>query len=106
MPKSTKATKQPVKVHRKSYTAQDRSEAKRYYLLGLNLTEIGKLLDVPFRTLENWQTADKWAAFKTIEPIKKQVLRMSEAGNTYKEIAETLKISTVTVWRYIKQAKS
>ena len=102
------ATKKAVKapIHRNKYTATHRSEAKRFYLLGLNLNEISKLLDIPFRTLENWQTVDKWVLFKTVEPIKKQALRMSEAGKTYNEIAETLNINKVTVWRYLKQAKT
>lgn len=92
---------------RQKYTANDRIEAKRYYLIGLNLQEISKLLDnIPIRTLENWQTADKWTALKGVENIKKQALNLSEAGKTYTEIAEMLKISRVTVWRYIKEAQN
>ncbi len=106
MIENKKKAPKKTKIIRNKYTADHRSEAKRFYLIGLNLTEISKLTGVPVRTLENWQTADKWAMFKTVEPIKKQALRMFEAGNTYKQIAETLNISPVSVWRYCKQAKT
>jgi len=90
---------------RNKYTPGQRTEAKRYYLIGLNLQEVSKLLDnIPIRTLENWQTADQWTALKGVENIKKQALNLHEAGKNHSEISEILNISRVTVWRYIKEA--
>jgi len=106
METTTTKKKKHTPQTRNRYTAGQRSEAKRYYLIGLNLQEISKLLDnIPFRTLEKWQALDKWTALKGIENIKKQALRLSEAGKSYNEIAELLNISRVTVWRYLKEAK-
>ncbi len=105
MESGTPKKRKKAKIHRNSYTPEQRSEARRYYLLGLNLQEISKLTDnTPVKTLEKWQTLDQWTALKNIESVKKQALRLSEAGKSYNEIAEILKISRVTVWRYIKQA--
>ncbi|MDD4385835.1 MAG: hypothetical protein PHD06_11730 [Bacteroidales bacterium] len=90
---------------RKQYTAEHRSEARRYYLIGLNLHEISKLLDgIPIRTLENWQMMDKWTLLKGIENIKIQVVKLREGGKSMNEIAEMLKIHRVTAWRYLKEA--
>jgi len=100
--KAKKVKKNPKP--RNTYTPGQRSEAKRYYLIGLNLQEISKLLDnIPIRTLENWQTSDQWTALKGVENIKKQALNLHEAGKSYSEISEILNISRVTVWRYIKE---
>lgn len=95
-----------TKPSRKCYTSAHREQARRYYLMGLNLTEIGKLLDgCPVRTLEKWQVADQWTKLKNPDGIKNRAFEMHKAGRTYKEIGETLKISAATVWRYIDQTK-
>lgn len=103
-----KAITKPAKAQptpRKSYTADQREKARKYYLMGLNMVEISKLLDgLPVRTLEKWQTTEQWTALKNCKPIKQRALDMKEAGKTMKEISETLQISAVTAWRYIKEA--
>lgn len=37
-----------------------REKALNYYLMGLNSKEIGKLLDLSFRTIQNYMCADQW----------------------------------------------
>jgi DNA-directed RNA polymerase specialized sigma24 family protein len=99
----SKASRKPRK--RNIYTAEHRENARKYYLMGLNLTEIGKLLDgCPVRTLEKWQTRERWTELKHIPEIKTRAMELLRGGKTYSEIADLLKISRVTVWRYIKQA--
>lgn len=99
-----KSEKQPVK--RVKYTLDQKEQARKYYLMGLSLQEISKLLDgTPVRTLEKWQIRDKWKALKETEPLKQRVLSMQQAGKSYREIADILKVSRVTVYRWIKQAK-
>ena len=100
-----KKTQQPVK-QRNKYTFGDKATAKKYYLMGLNLQEVSKLMDgIPVRTLEKWQQSEKWTAIKEVQPIKVRALELHDAGHSYNEIAETLKINRVTVWRYLKEAK-
>lgn len=97
--KNTK--KKPVQP-RNRYTADDKAKARKYYLMGLNLQEIGLLLGgCPVRTLEKWQTAEKWTQFKQLENIEIKAYELHQAGKSYSEIATMLSISTVTVWRYI-----
>lgn len=36
------------------------AEAKRYFLLGLNSKEISKLMDIPYRTIQNWICEYHW----------------------------------------------
>lgn len=88
---------------RNSYTPEQREKALKYYLLGLNMNEISKLLDgLPIRQLEKWQMLYQWTALKNCKPIKQRALELKESGKTVKEISEILKISSVTVWRYTK----
>lgn len=98
----TKATSK--RKERNSYTAEHRENARKYYLMGLNLTEISKLLNgCPVRTLEKWQAAERWTELKHTPEIKSRAMELHRGGKSYNEIADLLKISRVTVWRYIKQ---
>lgn len=100
-----KKVQKPVK-QRNKYTAEHKENARKYYLMGLNLHEISKLLDnCPVRTLEKWQQSEKWTELKQPENIKFRTLELHESGKSYSEIADILKISRVTVWRYIKEAR-
>ncbi|GEM_PF-1839489 len=106
MRKTTKKRTQTVVKQRNSYSTEQREKAQKYYLMGLNLHEISKLMDnIPVRTLEKWQISKKWTAIKEVQPIKHRALELHQAGHSYNEIAEILKISRVTVWRYLKKAK-
>ena len=103
-PKANKKSKTPT---RNKYTAEQREKARKYYLMGLNMEEISKLLDgLPVRTLEKWQFSEQWTALKNCKPIKQRALDMKNAGKTMQEISKTLNISTVTAWRYIKEVKN
>jgi DNA-directed RNA polymerase specialized sigma24 family protein len=100
-----KATKKAV-IQRNSYTAEHREKARRYYLMGLNLHEISKLLNgASVRTIEKWQIKEQWTALREAEPLKERVLSLQRAGRSYSEIAKLLNINRVTVWRWLKQAK-
>jgi Uncharacterized conserved protein len=99
----SKKTKE-VKARNK-YTLDEKDKARKYYFMGLSLTEISKLLDgCPVRTLEKWQQAERWTETKQIENIKTKALELHDGGKSYAEIAGLLQISRVTVWRYIKEA--
>lgn len=57
-----------------------RSEAKKLYVLGLSILNIGELLNVGEKTLRNWKELDNWEDEKelnSIRPseIKKMILR-------------------------------
>lgn len=94
-----------IAKHRNKYSLEQKDKARKYYLLGLNLQEISKLLDgCPVRTIEKWQQSEKWTELKSPQNIKFRVKELQASGKTYKEIANMLQISRVTVWRYIKQA--
>lgn len=95
-----------VKKTRATYTLDQKATAKRYYLIGLTLNEIGKLTDAPPRTIEKWQIAENWRELRTSKTIHVKTLDLFLAGKTYNEIGKLLNISTATVWRYLKQAKN
>ncbi len=106
MKTKTKGIKKMIAKQRNKYTTAHRETARKYYLMGLNLHEVSKLLDgCPVRTLEKWQKSDKWTELKQPENIKFRTLELQESGKSYTEIAKILQISRVTVWRYIKEAK-
>lgn len=100
--KQMKKGKNKKKRKIKNYTAKQREEARRLYLRGLYLPEISILLDIPKRTLENWQSSEKWTLLKECPEVKKRAYDLKAGGYMNKEIAEMLDVSTVTVWRYIK----
>ena len=97
--KKSKRKPAPARV---KHSADTKDKARTMYLRGLYLTEISVLLSVPLRTLEKWQTCEKWTLLKDTPEIKRRAYELSKGGKTYKEIAGLLKINTVTVWRYIK----
>jgi Uncharacterized conserved protein len=105
MSKAEKSKKKKEIKTRSYHTLDEREKARKYYLLGLNLTEISKLLDgCSVRTLEKWQQAERWAEMRQIENIKVKALELYNSGKSYEEIERLLLISRVTVWRYIKEA--
>lgn len=88
--------------NRNTYTAEQREEARKLYLRGLFLPEISKIMDIPKRTLEKWQSSEKWTLLKECPEVKKRAYDLKRGGYKIREIAEMLHVSTVTVWRYIK----
>ncbi|SNA76285.1 hypothetical protein DK150_370077 [Flavobacterium psychrophilum] len=102
-----KSKKIPVqKKQRLTYTLDDKANAKRYYLIGLNLNEVSKLINAPVRTIEKWQIAENWRELRENKTIHSKALDLYLSGKTYKEISILLKISTATVWRYLNTAKN
>jgi len=107
MSKKRLSVKSKVVTHRNKYSIEQRKNARKYYIMGLNLMEISKLLDgCPVRTIEKWQQSEEWTDLKHPKNIKLKALELSMAGKTYNEIGDLLKISRASVWRYIKDAKS
>lgn len=106
MKKETKKNPETTVQQRNKYTTEQKEKARKYYLMGLSLHEISILLNgCPVRTLEKWQLSDKWTDLKQPESVKFRAMELSESGKSYSDIAEILKISRVTVWRYIKEAR-
>lgn len=85
--------------------AATRETARKMYLRGLYLTEISILLNVPLRTLEDWQGDGKWGLLKKTTPIKQRAKDLKEAGYTAREIAGMLDVHPRTVFRWAKQVK-
>lgn len=104
MKKSKKNTVLPKK--RNTYTLDIKASAKRFYLIGLTLQEISKLIDAPTRTIEKWQIAENWKQLKETTSIQNKALDLKDSGKTDKEISALLNKSTATIWRYIKTAKN
>ena len=81
-------------------TPEMRSEARRYYHIGLKMSEISKLLDgVSIRTLEVWQASDKWKEQQTATPIEKRISELRTGGKSFTEIGVILNISKSKAYR-------
>jgi hypothetical protein len=65
-------------------TEKIKLEAFRLYCLGLTSKEIGKLLDVPFRTVQGYMTGEGWKE-------KRQADREREEMRIYKRLSKLLK---------------
>ena len=99
--KNNNAKNQTPKI-RVLHTDTTRKDAARFYVLGLTLPEISKQVDVPLRTLERWQSTDKWFNLRNSEPIKDKVCEMYENGISKQDISDKINLSYTTVYRYIK----
>jgi len=65
--------KQEIK-QRIRHGKEAKEKAARYYLMGLSLPEISKLLDgTPIRTLEKWQLSAQWTELRNPENIREKV---------------------------------
>ncbi len=87
-------------------TEIQKQKAYKYYLKGLNSKEIGKLLDISFRTVQNYMTKGKWKAKRQPTNIKYETLRLYESGLTYPQIATELNISRASVYLYLKETRT
>jgi transposase len=101
-----KAILKKEKQTRNSYSLETKATAKRYYLIGLNLNEISKLVDAPVRTIEKWQISENWRDQRETTEIQKKAYELFTSGKKYKEIAKILNLSTATIWRYLKKVKN
>ncbi|MFS4470048.1 hypothetical protein [Chryseobacterium sp. T20] len=91
--------KKNVKRH---YSTIDKEKSRKYYLLGLSLNEVSKLMDIPERTLQKWQQKEGWVKYKETYILKAKAIDLKQSGFSNKQIAGILKISCTTVWRYCK----
>lgn len=98
--------KLPDPRQRNSYTLDEKAKAKKYYLIGLSLVEVGKITDTPFRTIEKWYIAENWKSQRETTPIKTKANDLFNAGMSYKEIAGTLGKSQSTISRYLKKVRN
>lgn len=83
-----------------------RNRAFQYYCKGLNSKEIGKLLDISYRTIQNWMSADNWKNKRSPTPVKQKALGLYNDGFSYKSIAKMLNVSRTTVYLWIKDIRS
>lgn len=103
-PKRGRPPKKKVKEQpqRKNYSAAEKEEAKDLYLRGINLERISKYLNIPLRTLTNWQGLERWRENK--EPHA-MALELRAKGYTVAKIAENLRVSDKTVRRWLDAGK-
>ncbi|PRB03062.1 hypothetical protein CQ046_10935 [Chryseobacterium sp. MYb7] len=90
-------------MKKKSYTESERDAARKYYIMGLNLCEVSKLIDIPRRTLEKWHQKESWKKQKESGNLRAKAIELRQKGYTIESISEMLKISRTTIWRYCKK---
>lgn len=98
-----------AKRKRVPHAKEVKQKAEKYYLLGLSLCEIEKLLNVPLRTLEKWQTVDKWT--ETRNPHKphnkkRKAHDLRKKGFTVPQIAKKFEVVSSTVYKWLKHVES
>ncbi len=104
MKKSTTTTPKQTRQH---YTADTKAEARALYLRGLRIEEIGKFLNIPKKTLEKWQTADRWTDYKTETTEKeKRAYELRKAGKSANEIAHLFNTHKQTIYKWIRKYKN
>ncbi|MBV6881842.1 hypothetical protein NG800_018305 [Epilithonimonas ginsengisoli] len=60
--------------NKRKYSLYERDKSRKYYLLGLNLQEVSKLMDIPKKTLEKWQQKYSWKDLKDNNIAKTKAL--------------------------------
>ena len=84
---------------------ETKDKAFLYYVKGLTCKEVAKLLDLSFRTVQNWQSLEKWTEKLNPDSIKNKCFELKTKGISYKEIAKMFSISVSTVQRYVNESK-
>lgn len=82
------------------------AEAYRYYVMGLNCQEIGKLLDLSVRTIERYMQIGGWKEATNGKTIEAKAYELHESGKTYAEVAKVLQVSKGTVFNYLKRYRA
>jgi DNA-binding CsgD family transcriptional regulator len=88
---------------KKVFSVSDKATALRYYLIGLNLYEISKILDISEKTLEKWKQNENWSKYKVSMPIYETVYKLSNSGYSYTEIGTMINVHPKTVYNYMKK---
>ena len=83
-----------------------KESAFNYYAKGLTAKEVAKLLDLSFRTVQNWQTNERWTEKLNPDSIKQKCYDLKIKGITYKELTKMFNISISTVQRYVNEVKT
>ena len=90
----------------KNHSQDEKMKALRYFIIGLNLEEISKLMDIKVRTLEDWQSRYKFISYKrTTLDINKKAYELQSSGKSLVDIAKVFDCSTRTISRYILEYK-
>lgn len=75
------------------YTKAVKDEAFNFYLKGLKSKEIGKLLDLNFRTVQEFMRVDEWKAQRELETVRneKRIIRKYLKSEREKAAAKAAK---------------
>lgn len=82
------------------------AQALRYYVMGLNCEEIGKLLDLSPRTIERYQQKGQWREALNGKAVEEKAHELHQAGKSYAEVAKILRISKGTAFNYSKRQRA
>lgn len=86
------------------HSFEKRAAARKYYLIGLNMPEISKLIDVPIRTVEKWRISEQWQLLKKQDNYEKTIIELYQANESYSRISELMQVTKPTIWRVLKKA--
>lgn len=82
-----------------------KQRAFKYYCMGLNSKEIAKLLDLSYRTVQNYMSQDQWKAKRNPMGLPVIVLKLCRNGMSYRQIGNHLNISRSKVYRCLQEMK-
>jgi len=82
-------------------------QIRRYYIMGLTYTEIGKLLDMSKRTVQRYVTDNRINEDLKNEPKnpKQKAFALLENGYSYSEVARKLKVTKTTIYLWNRKRK-
>ena len=85
---------------------EKQQKAFKYYKMGLNSKEIGKLLDISYKTVQYYASKFQWKKKKQISKMKIEILHAYELGTSYKDLAKDYNGSRATIYNYLKEARN
>ena len=103
--KKTHEAQQKATRKRAIITPEKKANAYKYYLMGLKKGDISTLLGVAVRTIEHWQSLEKWTQATKVEPLSGKVTEVHKTGLSYEEIGEKIGVSKSTAYRHAKKAR-
>lgn len=90
-----------MKKETKPTTTPLQQKALYYFVLGLNSKEISKLIEIPFRTVQNWIFYGKWKTYRKAPNLITIAKDYHKKGYSRKTIANIMNISPNTVSKWV-----
>lgn len=85
------------------HITEKQAKAYKLYITGLTSKQISAIINISYRTVQNWIYKGNWKAHKQKPGTITKAIELKNIGYSYKEIAKKFNVHYTTVYKWIKQ---